>query len=105
MIGVGRLMLPSGWVVVRTSSVIEPLKLSVLAGAAEVLDVDVLDVGAHGGEAPGDMGVAAGEDEGQSWQGEAGDVERVVRRVEFGFVPDVRDIEVEVHVVGQQRRA
>ena len=41
---------------------------------AEVLDEDVLDVGAGVGEAPGDVGVAADDDEGDAGEGEAFDV-------------------------------
>ncbi len=45
------------------------------AGAAEVLDVEVLDIGAEVGEAPGDMVVVADDDEGGAGEGDAGDVE------------------------------
>ena len=43
------------------------------AGFAEVFDEDVLDVGAGVGEAPGDGGVAADDDEGNAGEGEAFD--------------------------------
>ncbi len=43
------------------------------AGFAEVLDEDVLDVGAGVGEAPGVGGVAADDDEGNAGEGEAFD--------------------------------
>ena len=74
------------------------------AGFAEVLDEDVLDVGSGVGEAPGDEGVAADDDEGNAGEGEAFDVEgRGAVGVEGGFVPDVGGAEAEVHVVGEER--
>ena len=51
------------------------LVLGGVAVLAEVLDEDVLDVGAGVGEAPGDVGVAAYDDEGDAGEGEACDVE------------------------------
>ena len=70
---------------------------------AEVLDEDVLDVGAGVGEAPGDVGVAADDDEGDAGEGEAFDVQRSgAVGVEGGFVPDVGGGEAEVHVVGEE---
>ena len=45
------------------------------AGAAGVFDVDVLDGGAEVGEAPGDVVVVAGDDEGNAGEGDSGGVE------------------------------
>ena len=45
------------------------------AGASEMLDVDVLNVGAEVGESPGDMVVVAYDDEGNTGEGDAGYVE------------------------------
>ena len=55
--------------------VVGVLVLGVGAVFAEVLDEDVLDVGAGVGEAPGDGGVASDDDEGDAGEGEAFDVE------------------------------
>jgi hypothetical protein len=71
------------------------------AGAADVLDVDVLDGGAEVGESPGDVCVMADDDEGDSGKRDAGDVE-VARRsggFEVCLVPDSGDAVSEVHVV------
>ena len=97
--GVAMLVAPMVWVVVRTSRVtsrpprtwmsfgvvgdglpgaVGALELGVAAGAAEVFDVEVLDVGAEVGEAPGDVGVVADDDEGDAGEGDAGDVRRRV---------------------------
>jgi hypothetical protein len=57
---------------------------------AEVLDEDVLDVGTGIGEAPGDVGVAADDDEGDAGEGETFDGQSCGGiDVEGGFVPDV----------------
>ncbi len=50
-------------------------ELLVLPGAAQGFDVDVLDVGAEVGKAPGDVRVVADDDEGEAGDGDAGDVE------------------------------
>ncbi len=70
--------------------VVGTLVLGVGTVLAEVLDEDVLDVGAGVGEAPGDVWVAAYDDEGNAGEGEAFDIERRgAADVEGGFVPDV----------------
>jgi hypothetical protein len=65
---------------------------------AEMLDDDILNVGAGVGEAPSDELVAACDDEGNAGEGEAGDVESCADGgggicggvdVKGGFVPDV----------------
>src|SRR6266702_991152 len=73
-----------------------------VASASGVLDVDVLDLGAEVGEAPGDMSVVADDDEGDAGEGDSGYVEvRSVRGwgLEVGFVPDAGDVVREEHVV------
>ena len=77
-----------------------------VAGAAGVLDVDVLHVGAEVGEAPGDVVVVADDDEGDAGKGDAGDVEVPVGGgFEVGLVPDAGDAVGEVHVVREERLA
>ncbi len=51
------------------------LVLGGAGGAAGVFDVDVLDVGAEVGEAPGDVVVVADDDEGSAGERDSGDVE------------------------------
>ena len=77
------------------------------AGAAGVLDVEVLHVGAEVGEAPGDVVVVADDDEGIAGEGDSGGVEVAGGRggLEVGCVPDAGDAVVEVHVVREQRLA
>ncbi len=55
------------------------LVLGAGGGAAGVLDVDVLDVGAEVGEAPGDVLVVADDDEGSAGEGDSGGVEGGLR--------------------------
>lgn len=85
------------------------LELLLRPGAAEVLDVEVLDVGAEVGEPPGDVGVVADDDEGGAGKGDAGDMEggcgRGCGSFEAGLVPDAGHGVAEVHVVGEQRLA
>ncbi len=77
------------------------------ADAAGVFDVDVLDVGAEVGEAPGDVVVVADDDEGNAGKGDAGDVEIAGGSggFEVGLVPDAGDAVGEVHVVREERLA
>ncbi len=78
------------------------LELGGIAGAAGVLDVDVLNLGAEVGEAPGDVSVVADDDEGDAGEGDSGYVELCSGGgwgLEVGFVPDAGDIVREVHVV------
>ena len=72
-----------------------------------MLDVDVLDVGAEVGEAPGDVVVVADDDEGSAGEGDSGDVEGSGGSwgFEVGLVPDAGDAVGEVHVVGEERLA
>ena len=84
-------------------------ELGVGAGAAGGLDVDVLDLGAEVGEAPGDVVVVAYDDEGEAGEGDSGGVERPHLRLrlrsgafEVGFVPEAGDGVGEVHVVGEE---
>jgi hypothetical protein len=74
------------------------------AGAAGGFDVDVLDVGAEVGEAPGDVVVVADDDEGKAGDGDAGGVESPGGEggLEIGLVPDAGEGEGEMHVVGEQ---
>jgi len=69
--------------------------------AAYVFDVDVLDLGAEVGEAPGYMLIVSDDDERNAWEGDSGDVE--VCGFEVGFVPDAGNVVGEVHVVGDER--
>ncbi len=77
------------------------------AGAAGVLDVEVLDLGAEVGEAPGDVGVVADDDEGDAGEGDSGDVKLAGGGggLEVGLVPDAGDAVGEVHVVREERLA
>ncbi len=79
------------------------------AGAAEVFDAEILDVGTEVGESPGDVLIAADDDEGDAGEGEAGDVELGAGGgcggVEAGFVPGVWNAEGEVRVVGEESAA
>ena len=82
--------------------VVGGLVLGGFAGASGVLDVDVLDLGSEVGEAPGDVGVVADDDEGNSGERDSGYVEVGSVggwRLEVGFVPDAGDSVGEVHVV------
>ena len=77
-------------------------------GDAGALDVDVLDVGAEVGEAPGDVVVVADDDEGSAGESDAGDVEGGAGGgggFEVGLVPDAGDAVGEVHVVREERLA
>jgi hypothetical protein len=70
-----------------------------------MLDVDVLNVGAEVGKAPGDVVVVAYDDEGNSGKGDACDVEVCTAgcgRLEIGLVPNAGDAVGEVHVVREE---
>ena len=70
--------------------------------AAEGFEIEVLDVGAEVGEAPGYVLVVADDDEGEAGDGDAGDVESwlsVVWRSTSYQMPG--RVWAEVHVVGQ----
>ena len=66
------------------------LELGAGGGDAGVLDVEVLDVGAEVGEAPGDVVVVAYDDEGRAGQGDSGDVEGSPVEVGVGGRPRTR---------------
>ena len=68
-----------------------------------MFDVDVLDLGAEVGEAPGYVLVVADDDEGDAREGDSGDVE--ASGFEVGFVPDAGEVVGEVHIVGDERLA
>ena len=73
-----------------------------VAVEAGAFDVEVLDVGAEVGEAPGDVVVVADDDEGRAGKGDSGYVEGRAgggRGFEVGLVPDAGDAVGEVHVV------
>ena len=77
-------------------------------GDAGAFDVEVLDVGAEVGEAPGDVVVVADDDEGSAGEGDSGDVEGSAGGrggFEVGLVPDAGDAVGEVHVVREERLA
>ena len=79
------------------------------AVADHLLQVEVGDVGAEVGEAPGDVGVVADDHAGHPGEGEARDVERAVRAdgpaVQPHLHPDAGHADAEVRVVGEQRLA
>ena len=77
------------------------------AGAAGVLNVEGLDLGAEVGEAPGDVGVVADDDEGDAGERDSGDVKIAGGGggLEVGLVPDAGNAVGEVHVVREERLA
>ena len=75
----------------------------IFAGLIEGLDVDVLHGGTNVGEAPGNPLVVSHDHVGQTGQSDASGVE--VAAAEMGFVPQVRHLVPEVHVVREQRLA
>ena len=81
------------------------LVLGRVAGAAKMFDVQVLHIAAEVREAPRHMRIAADDDERRAGQRETRDIERAIRGVQRGFVPDVRHAKREVHVVRNQRQA
>ncbi len=84
------------------------LELARAGGGAGSFYVDVLNVGAEVGEAPGDVVVVADDDEGSSGKCYSGDVEGGSGGswgFEGGLVPDAGDAVVEVHVVREERLA
>src|SRR4029077_15134871 len=70
-------------------------------GGIERLDVQVLNISAIVGETPSDAFVVADDDERRARQGESFDVP--ARRREVNFIPNRRDGEFEMRVVGQER--
>lgn len=79
-------------------------------GGVEVLDIEVLDVCAEVGEAPGDVVVVADDDVGNAGKRDAGDVKGCRRAgagvgAEVGGVPDAGGGERKVHVVAEERLA
>src|SRR4029078_7346361 len=81
--------------------------VSQVGRATDPLEVEVADVGAEVGEAPGAPLVVTDDDARQPGEGEAGDVERAGgadgAAVQPRLVPDARDAGAQVRVVGQQR--
>ena len=78
---------------------VRAFELCVGSAAAQVLDEYILHIGARIGEPPGDVRVAAADNERNAGQRKAGYVEAVIVEVQSGLVPDVGDEEAEVHVV------
>jgi hypothetical protein len=74
-----------------------------LARVIEGFDVDVFGGWADVGESPGDALVVAHNHEGHTGQGDSRHIE--VTAGEVGLVPEVRHLMLQVHVVGQQRKA
>ncbi len=72
-------------------------------GGIEFFDVEVLDVGAVVGEAPGDAIVVSDDDERRAGKSETFCVE--IGSGEMNFVPDGRDGKFEMGVVGEKRFA
>ena len=69
----------------------------------DLLDVEVLHVGADVGHAPGDAIVVAHDHAGNAGEAEAGDVP--ARRVEADLIPDRGHLDAQVRVISQQRQA
>ena len=72
-------------------------------GRVERLDVKILNVGAVIGEAPGDVVVVADDDHRRAGKRESLNVP--ARRREVNLVPDGRDHQLKVRVIGKQRLA
>ncbi len=77
----------------------------IMAGIAGIrlLDIEILDVAAGGGEAPGDVIVMAENEERRARRGDAG--EFLARRLDAREIPHPRRGEIEMRVVGEQRLA
>jgi hypothetical protein len=75
--------------------------------SADLFEVEVADIWAKVGEAPGNALVVPDHDAGQAGEGEAGDVKGAFGRdaatVQTGLVPDAGDTDTKVRIVGQQR--
>jgi hypothetical protein len=69
----------------------------------ELLDVDVFNRRPQIGEAPGDVPVVSNDHVRHARKGHADDIE--VSADEVGFVPRVRQAQIEVHVIRQERLA
>src|SRR5256885_10728567 len=69
----------------------------------ECLYIKVLDVGAVVGETPGDAVIVADDDEGTAGQSKSFDIP--AGRCEMRLVPDRRNREFEMRVVGEKRFA
>jgi hypothetical protein len=70
------------------------------SGAAKLLDIDVLNVGAEIGESPGDVVVVSHDDEREAREGDSSDVELAGGGgLEVGLIPDSRNVVREMHVV------
>ena len=67
--------------------------------AVEGFDVEISDGRADVGESPGDSLVVSDDDEWDSGKSYSSDVE--AGRFELRFIPDVRDLVFEVHIVGE----
>src|SRR5579875_1222904 len=79
------------------------LRRKILASVVELLDVEVFDIGAEIGKAPGDALIMTDDHVRHAGQGDAGNVE--VAGSEVGLVPDIGKGEGQVHIVRQQRLA
>ena len=66
---------------------------------------DVLEIAVAVGESPGDMAIAAGDDQRDAGQAHARYVEALRLDDEARAIPDIRHVEPEVHVVREQRAA
>ena len=76
--------------------------------AAEVFDVDVLDVAPRLVKPQATWSLWPSDDEGNAGEGDAGDVEVAGGGwggIEVGLVPDAGDAVGEVHIVGEERLA
>ena len=69
----------------------------------DLLDVEVLHVGADVGDAPGDAVVVADDDAGDAGEAETGHIP--AGRVQADLVPDRRHLDAQVRIVGQQGQA
>ena len=72
----------------------------ILAGEIEIFNKEVFDRGFDVGKSPGNALVVPDNDEGHAGKCDAGYVERAA--LEMGFVPEVRHLVAEVHIVGEQ---
>jgi hypothetical protein len=79
------------------------LRREVVAGRIELLEVEVLNVGAGAGETPRDTIVSPDEHAGHARQRRADDAQ--ARRIEMRQVPYRRRGQAEVRIVGEQRLA
>src|SRR5580692_10007704 len=74
-------------------------RCQVLASRVEGFDIDIFDGRADVGETPCDALVVSHNHVGKSWQSDAGSVEVAAGTTEMRFVPQVRHLVPQVHVV------